>query len=195
MRLPLFVFALACCLLGERLAGAQAAATPFETLTVGLAYAEPVASNALDAGWRTLGSVDAHLSAPFYLGTVRAGGHYQPYSRRRFDVPSLDALLLYLEWTATVRLPAGFRAAAGARMGFFVMRFSEADLAPNARTEQELAGYLTAGLVRPLAGPVSVRASLAYGTIALSEPIRHAYGAVGLQYTFRTPRRLREALQ
>lgn len=187
----LFLASAAClCLTTPLRAYAQA----FETLTLRVDAVQPLRQPLAD-GWHEGAGASASAEMPFYAGWIEIGATVHRHARQQTGIPLLATGLLYVGWSASVRISGRLRASAGPRLGMYVMRFDDDRLHPQSEVEQELAGYVVGRLDASIVDRWTARISIFCGTVMLSEPVRQTYAGIGLGYRLSTPDWLRDALK
>jgi len=173
---------------------AQARASPFETIDVGLTFLADVNNGLLHRYWSPGPALGAGVALPFYLGSVETGVQYAHPSALRGDVPGFRSLFIYAGWGGGHDLGSGVLAGGGLRAGLLAMRFDGDSLAAFRRRESEL-GIAARATVRWMPrGAWFTEASVIYQSILTHHRMEQVFLSAGFGRRFGTPAWLRDFL-
>lgn len=168
--------------------------TPFGTMALSLGAVADVRRSANLGGWDSGAGFEVRALFPFHAGSVEVGAAQSSYDSRFDGVPGFRARYVFMGWGLAARPVHRLTWHTGARLGVFDFQFDDESIPDYARSENEVASELVAGLDLGLGNGWSVAAG-AGGRVVFTQPrMRQLTLTAALRRTFVSPAWLREFL-
>jgi hypothetical protein len=173
-------------------AGAQAPASPFDTIAASLRLTANVNHNVFHRYWSSDPGVELELETPFYFGDAEAGFHFNSFDGRTEEQPDFASVYVFVGWGYELPVYGRLDWRNGIRIGTFFTHFAGSG---DNLSELELATALDTRLSYPFALHWSAELSTRYQVVFTHERLRLLFLAFGFSYAFKTPNWLQEFLR
>ena len=173
--------------------------TAFSNIKVGLDYSNNFSRNDdIHKYWKPNSGLRGYFDTPFYFGNVNAGVRFMTFDTFTKELPDFWSLYFFIGWGIELELPLNLKWCNGFNVGHYQMDFNEdEELGQEGEfedRESEFAIELISKLSYPITDEVNVNTSLSYLRVFTNKKMDLFFVNAGLNYTFRTPKWLRDFL-